>query len=87
MTSAAPVATFRDPAGSLSFEDDLVVRLIDPAARRDVLELVDAPFCQSLQRRGDLIDATVDDSPAGLRLLHPRRNGHLRSGSPRPTSL
>jgi SAM-dependent methyltransferase len=72
MTSAAPVATFRDPAGSLSFADDLVVRLIDPAARRDVLELVDAPFCQSLQRRGDLIDATVDDSPAGLRLLHPR---------------
>jgi 2-polyprenyl-3-methyl-5-hydroxy-6-metoxy-1,4-benzoquinol methylase len=72
MTSAEPKATFRDPSGSLSFEDDLVIRRIDPAARAAVFELLEAPFCQAMQARGDLVEASVDDSSAGLRLLHPR---------------
>ena len=72
MTSAAPLATFRDPAGSLSFEDNLVIRRIDTAARAATLEFVESPFCQALQKRGDLISASIDDSPDELRLLHPR---------------
>ena len=72
MTSALPGATFRDPAGSLSFKDDLVIRTIGPAARAEVLELLDSPFCRTLQQRGDLIDAAIDDSSGGLRLFHPK---------------
>jgi SAM-dependent methyltransferase len=74
MTSAVPGATFRDPAGSLSFEDDLVIRRIGPAARGAVLDLLDSPFCKTLQQRGDLIDAAIDDSDSngGLCLRHPK---------------
>jgi SAM-dependent methyltransferase len=72
MTSASPSPTFRDPAGSLSFEDDLVIRRIDDSARAGVLDLLEAPFCRAMQERGDLIDATIDDAGHGLRLLHPR---------------
>ena len=72
MTSAAPVATFRDPAGSLSFEDDLVIRRIDPAARSSVLEFVESPLCRAMQERGDLVASTVEDAEGHLRLLHPR---------------
>jgi SAM-dependent methyltransferase len=72
MTPASPRATFRDPAGSLSFEEDLVVRRIGATSRADVLDLLDSRFCQAMQQRGDLIAATVDDSSAGLRLLHPK---------------
>ena len=72
MNSASPSATFRDPAGSLSFEGDLVIRRIDPSSRIVVLDLLEAPFCRTMQARGDLIDAAIDDSSQGLRLLHPR---------------
>ena len=74
MTSATLSPTFRDPAGSLSFEDDVAVRRIDPAAREQVLEFLESPFCRRAQLRGDLIAAHIDDadSNAGLRLLHPR---------------
>ncbi len=72
MTSASPSPTFRDPAGSLSFEEDLVVRRIDDSARAAVFDLLEAPFCRTMQERGDLIDATIDDAGRGLRLLHPR---------------
>ena len=40
MTSGSPGATFRDPAGSLSFEDDLVVRRIGAPAREAVLDFL-----------------------------------------------
>ena len=74
MTSALPGATFRDPAGSLSFEDNLVIRRIDPSARGVVLDLLESPFCRTMQQRGDLIDAVIDnsDSDGGLRLHHPK---------------
>jgi len=72
MNSALPGATFRDPAGSLSFEDGLVLRRIGESARADVLALLDAPFCAAMQRRGDLIEAEIDDSGGALCLRHPR---------------
>ena len=72
MTSALPGTTFRDPAGSLSFQDDLVIRTIGAAARAEVLELLESPFCRSMQQRGDLIDAAIDDAGAALRLHHPK---------------
>jgi SAM-dependent methyltransferase len=65
-------ATFRDPAGSLSFEEDVVVRRIDPVARAPVLEFLGSPFCRRAQFRGDLVAAHIDDAPDGLRLLHPK---------------
>jgi SAM-dependent methyltransferase len=72
MTSASPSATFRDPAGSLSFEDNRVIRRISPLARGEVIDLLDSAFCQTLQQRGDLINAAIDDSGEELRLRHPR---------------
>ena len=72
MTSATPTPTFRDPAGSLSLEDDVAVRTIHASARSRVLDFVSSPFCARLIERGDMIGITVDDSPAGLRLLHPK---------------
>jgi len=72
MTSDEPRATFRDPAGSLRFEGDLVVRTIAPDARAEVLELLASPFCQLMQKRGDLIGAEIDDSGERLVLRHPR---------------
>ena len=72
MTLVSPRATFRDPAGSLSFEDHQVIRTIDPSARAAVFDLLESNFCVAMQRRGDLIDAEVDDSPGQLRLRHPK---------------
>ncbi len=72
MKFAAPGPTFRDPAGSLHLEDELAVRRIHASSREPVLEFIGSPLCQRLQQRGDMVHSTVDDSPAGLRLLHPR---------------
>jgi len=72
MTSASPAATFRDPAGSLSFDDDLVVRRVDATARVAVLDLLESSFCRALQERGDLIGAEVNDSGGNLNLRHPK---------------
>jgi SAM-dependent methyltransferase len=72
MTSASPGATFRDPAGSLSFEDDQAIRTIDPSMRAEVLGLLESSFCRSLQQRGELIGAEVEDSTPQLRLHHPK---------------
>lgn len=76
MTSALrgdfPRATFRDPAGSLSFEAECVVRRIDASARAEVLDLLDMPFFAAMQARGDLVGTEVDDSGHALSLRHPR---------------
>ncbi len=72
MTEASPRATFRDPAGSLRFEGELAVRRIAPSARADVLDFLGSPLCQTMQQRGDLIAAAIDDSGPQLILRHPR---------------
>jgi SAM-dependent methyltransferase len=71
-TSATPTPTFRDPAGSLRLEDDFAVRTIRPGAREHVLEFVNSEFCSRLQDRGDMVAITLNNTPAGLSLLHPR---------------
>jgi 2-polyprenyl-3-methyl-5-hydroxy-6-metoxy-1,4-benzoquinol methylase len=72
MTSGTPTPTFRDPAGSLSLEGDTAVRTIHASAREEVLAFVASPFCTLLQERGDMVGVTVDDTPAALRLIHPK---------------
>jgi len=72
MTAAQASTTFRDPDGSLTLEGDFALRSIHPCARRSVLEFIASPFYQRMQKRGDIVAATVDDSPASLRLIHPR---------------
>ena len=72
MTSGTLTATFRDPAGSLSLEDDFAVRTIHPAARDQVMEFVTSQFCSKLQERGDMVAITLRNTPAGLQLLHPK---------------
>jgi hypothetical protein len=72
MMSGSPVATFRDPAGSLSFEDR-VVRNIHSSSREAVLEFVESSFFRRHTDNGDLIAETVEDLGGRLRLLPPRR--------------
>jgi hypothetical protein len=72
MTSAIPSPTFRDPAGSLTIEDDRAVRRIHPEARAAVLEFIGSPFYARLVERGDMVSTVVDESAAGLSLIHPR---------------
>jgi hypothetical protein len=72
MSSASPRATFRDPAGALSFEGELAVRTIAPSSRADVLDFLQSPLCQAMQQRGDLISAEIDDSGPQLILRHPK---------------
>jgi len=69
---SAPSPTFRDPAGSLQLQDNHAVRTIHPAARDAVLEFLASPLRARLEERGDMVATTIDDSPSGLRLLHPR---------------
>jgi len=70
--SAAPAPTFRDPAGFLHLEGDFAVRTIHPDARAQVLSFLALPLRQRLEARGDMVATTVEDSPSGLRLMHPR---------------
>ena len=72
MNSVSPRATFRDPSGSLRFEGELVVRRIAPSAHADVLDFLGSPLCQTMQQRGDLIAAAIDDSGPQLILRHPK---------------
>ncbi len=72
MSAFPPLPTFRDPAGSLAFEDGLVVRRISHAAREEALEWVNSPLAALLVERGDMVSSTIDDTPEGLRLLHPK---------------
>jgi SAM-dependent methyltransferase len=72
MTLQAPAPTFRDPAGSLRFEGDFAVRRIHAAAREPVLEFITSPLYRRLEQRGDIASSIIEDSPTGLRLLHPR---------------
>ncbi len=67
-----PLATFRDPAGSLAFEPGRVLRKIRPHAREAVLDFLESPLCRRMQQRGDMVAAEIDDGPAGLTLIHPR---------------
>jgi SAM-dependent methyltransferase len=69
---ATPAPTFRDPAGSLRFEDQFAVRTIHPAARDQVMEFLSSEFCSRLQDRGDMVGTTLRDTPTSLSLLHPR---------------
>jgi SAM-dependent methyltransferase len=70
--SANPTPTFRDPAGSLSFDGEFAVRTIHPASREAVMDFVTSEFCSRLQDRGDMVALTIKNTPAGLSLLHPR---------------
>ncbi len=72
MTPATPIATFRDPAGSLCLEGDFAIRTIHPHSRDEVLDFLASPFCARLQSSGDMVATTIDDTPTGLKLLHPR---------------
>src|ERR1700753_929419 len=72
MTSGLPRATFRDPAGSLLIEDSQVIRRISPSARPAVLDFLESPFCEAMQRRGDLIGAAIEETGAALCLRHPK---------------
>jgi SAM-dependent methyltransferase len=75
MTSGSPGATFRDPAGSLRFEDERVIRRVDASSRAVTLDLLESPFCLAAQKRGQLIEAEIAaevDDREGLTLCHPK---------------
>ena len=70
--SDGPGPTFRDPAGWVQIEHDRVVRTVYPAAQARVLEFLASPLCQRLEAQGYMVTSRVEDSPCGLRLVHPK---------------
>jgi SAM-dependent methyltransferase len=72
MNHGTTTPTFRDPAGSLSLEGAFAVRTIHPEARAQVMEFLASPLCNRLQERGDMVASTVNDTLAGLQLIHPK---------------
>jgi len=72
MSENTPLPTFRDPAGSVSFEAGQVVRRIHPASREYALEFVNSAFYKKLVDRGDMVPSVVEDTAEGLRFLHPK---------------
>ncbi|HEY0308506.1 MAG TPA: class I SAM-dependent methyltransferase, partial [Acidobacteriaceae bacterium] len=72
MTAARAIATFRDPSGSLTLQDDYAVRRIHPFARLSTLELIQSAFYRRMLGRGDVVATAVEaDDANGLLLQHP----------------
>lgn len=76
MTAGVPAAieTFRDPAGSLRIEGDLVIRRVKPAMAEAALRFLRSPLAEEWVAQGRLIATTESGSAeAGEILLeHPR---------------
>jgi hypothetical protein len=72
MIAAPPSPTFRDPAGSLSLEEDHAVRRIHPASKAAVLEFITSDLYARLQSRGDVVSTEVFEDAEALTLIHPR---------------
>ncbi|HEY1810600.1 MAG TPA: class I SAM-dependent methyltransferase [Acidobacteriaceae bacterium] len=73
MTFAAPLATFRDPSGSLRFEGDRVVRRVQADQAGAALAFLRSPLAQEWTEQGKLIETVFAGEEAGeLTLQHPR---------------
>lgn len=76
MTAAAPaaIATFRDPAGSLRIEGELVKRRVKPEMAQAALRFLRLPLAQDLVAQGRLIATTEGGATETGELLleHPR---------------
>ena len=69
----APIATFRDPAGTLQFEGDAVKRRVKPEAAKASLRFLRSPLAQQWISDGKLIaTAEVEAGPDEVVLEHPR---------------
>lgn len=73
VTAETPLATFRDPSGSLRFEGDRVIRQVRPESAPGALEFLPSPRAQEWVGQGRLIETRFLDTDAGeLTLEHPR---------------
>lgn len=69
----APIATFRDPAGTLQFEGDAVMRRVKPEAAKASLRFLRSPLAEQWISDGKLIPtAEVETGPDEVLLEHPR---------------
>jgi len=68
--------TFRDPAGSLTVEEDRAVRRVHAAARASVMEFIGSEFYARAVERGDMVGTQVlakdKYGDSGLRYAQPR---------------
>jgi SAM-dependent methyltransferase len=73
-TSSPLLATFRDPAGSLTIEGDQVLRRVNPQYAQEALRFVQSDLARRWCAKGDLISSeVVSATPDGpLVLQHPR---------------
>lgn len=73
MTAHPPLATFRDPSGSLRFEGDRVVRRVHANQAVAALAFLQSPLAREWTEQGKLIETSIAGSEAGeLTLEHPR---------------
>ncbi len=71
---SSPVATFRDPAGSLRIDDDRVLRTVRPEYAEDCLNFLGSELAQNWIATGRLVETRVVSSVPGeqLELEHQR---------------
>ncbi|HKT25329.1 MAG TPA: class I SAM-dependent methyltransferase [Terriglobales bacterium] len=71
---SSPVATFRDPAGSLRIDDERVLRTVHPEYAEDCLSFLGSELAQSWIASGRLVETRVLSSNPGeeLELEHQR---------------
>ncbi len=73
MTAETPLATFRDPSGSLRFEGDRVIRQVRSEGAAGALSFLRSPLAQKWVEQGRLIETRFAGDEAGeLTLEHPR---------------
>ena len=68
------LATFRDPAGSLTLGHDAAYRRVHPHAQAETLAFLDDELVGSLVEQGRLVASEIlerDSAPGELRLRHP----------------
>jgi SAM-dependent methyltransferase len=71
----ASIATFRDPAGSLRIEGDVVKRRVKPELAEAALRFLRSPLAQEWVAQGRLIatvESTAPNAPGEILLEHPR---------------
>jgi SAM-dependent methyltransferase len=75
MPPATPPPTFRDPAGSLTLQDEFAVRVIREEAAAQVSAFLQSALRERLERLGEMVATEVVADDAGtsaLQLRHPR---------------
>jgi SAM-dependent methyltransferase len=74
MSGSSLLQSFRDPAGRVEVQDNVVLRHVHPHSRKQALDLLGAAFYRRSQERGEIVGSQIrqNTAPGDLVLEHPR---------------